>query len=300
MALSSRSGTITFLRHKTGTASLFKSKIFIDGKLVGEIKESDSLDVPVSFGAHSITLKTARNPECSFSAIISEESPVLVFPIQVTSIGKTEYCGSDFSLVRPSSPKKNRGCLVGLLIFVVLICLLLVLLISVSTGESGDPSSESTLPPQSSQIPEDQQLQEPVFSAVVGTVGSWEVSVNNFDFFETVDINLLYEYQANEGSQYCVINLTAKNIGPELDVFLPVLAYGDDTTASLEWSGYTFARSELFMSEDNFSSESLNPLVSASGDIVFEVPDEAVTSDMPLILVIKAGGESFSCPLVKQ
>lgn len=199
---------------------------------------------------------------------------------------------------RKQKKRKMHGCLVGFLVFFMLVCFFFVFLLIVSMDDSEptvDPDVSQTV-----QSAEEDQEPEPVFSPVSTTLSNWEISVNDYELLDSVDISLLYEYQANEGSQYCAVDLTAKNIGSEADIFLPLLAYGDCTVAHLKWNGYTFSRSTMFLTGEEISMESLNPLVSTSGKVVFEIPNEAATSDLPLIFVISAGEETFSCELIKQ
>ena len=94
--------------------------------------------------------------------------------------------------------------------------------------------------------------------------------------------------------------MTVKNIGTESDVFLPIVVYGDKTEVTLIWGDYTYKRSELLFSEDSLTSSSMNPLVTSSGQIAFEIPDEVVKSGVPPVLVFKAGEEVRSCELKKE
>lgn len=48
---------------------------------------------------------------------------------------------------------------------------------------------------------------------------------------------------------------------------------------------------------DTLSSETLNPLVSTSGDIIFELPNEVVNSSTSPTLVFSARDETFECEL---
>lgn len=201
--------------------------------------------------------------------------------------------------------KRKHGCLISFLIFILFFIFVFVIASS-DSDPSGNPSSvddEQVSEISTSEAAEEAEQfaePEPVFSPVFTTLANWEISVNDYELLDSVDINLLYEYQANEGSQYCTIDVTVKNIGTEADTFLPVLAYGDCTVAYLEWNGYTFSRSNMFLADDDLSMEDLNPLVSANGKVVFEIPTEVAASELPLIFVIGAGEETFSCELIKQ
>ena len=199
------------------------------------------------------------------------------------------------------------GFLIGIGVIAIAVYLAKFTLPSSKTEQEEKPMTQAseTIKPTQTAKPKTTQkptpTPEPLFEIVSGTAGDWEITVTDFDYTQAISVGLLHEYRANEGSKYCTISLTVKNIGKKAQTFLPYISYGNSATAEIVWDGYEYIRSELIWSDkDMLSNESLNPLVSASGLIVFEVPDEMADSDIPPVLKITNNYQTFSCELVKK
>ena len=142
---------------------------------------------------------------------------------------------------------------------------------------------------------------EPVFTSVTDTLANWEITVTDYNYVDSVSSGLLTEYRASDGSKYCVIDITAKNTGEKASTFLPVfIVDNQDSYAKLEWGDYEYTRSILDLAKENLLQEQLNPLVSANGQLFFEVPKEMEDSDDIPALIIRQGKNTFKCELKKE
>ena len=291
-------GSITFIRKPCSVAKLMKTKVVVDGLEYGELKENEQLVVNLPYGVHSVTLKCAMNPALNVPVQIGSTNTVF-FPFKISMSGKPARINEPVNTVNSNGvvtggkPKKKKT---GLIIFTIIAVFIIIGIIA----SSGDSTSSSTSTTKVTSTPKPTATPEPSFTAYTGTVGNWEITVNDFYYTENVSIGLLREYRAEEGSKYCIINLTVKNLGNQSATFLPYIAYGNDTVAKIIWQQYEYTRSELIWADDNLSSETLNPLVSTSGNIAFELPNNVIESDTPPVLVIRANGQAFECELVKS
>lgn len=203
------------------------------------------------------------------------------------------------SIESPPKSKAAKFSQAVVIIVAVLFFLLIVLVVVVSHSDTETTTEETVSKiPTVTNTPAEES--KPVFSSVSGTVGNWEITVNDFTFENSVSVGLFTEYRSSENAKFCVVNVTVKNIGKESDTFLPYVTFGNDSNAQISWNGYTYTRSELFFSKDTLSSEQLNPLVTATGDIVFDVPDVLIESDVPPVFTVTINGDIFSCELIKK
>ncbi len=292
-----QNGTITFYREKSAVAKLMSAKILIDGKTYGDIKENERCSATLPYGAYDVEIKVAMNPSASFTCILSPSNPNPFFAFKVDMTGKAAISGEQNKEIVPTKSKKTKkhGGLLALIV-IVLLAVILINLGKNSNGNTSNSSKTSTTDSSAGSASEKEQ----VFKPVSGTVGDWDIKVNEFTYSESVSVGLLHEYKAEDNCKYCVVNLTVKNNGKEAATFLPIITYGDATTAKVTWEDLEFVRSELVFSKDNLSTETLNPLVSTSGDIAFELPDDVIESDTPPTLIISNGYDTFSCELTKK
>jgi hypothetical protein len=300
-------GTITFKRERSIFAKSLKTKITVDGNVYGEIRENDELRIQLPFGTHHVELKTALNPPIRFQAIIDGQNSNILYPFTVEMSDK-EICNNKRSASQNGSDpttnagqkKKHMGCLSAICVVAIVMALFIVI-VSVTSMDTSDTDDVTEVSNNSqSEASEKLENTEPIFTVSTGTVGDWEITVNDFYYSQSVSVGLLHEYRAEDNSQYCIINVTVKNIGNKAATFLPYISLGDETTAKIKWGDYEYIRSELVFSDDPLSNETLNPLVSATGNLAFELPDELINSETAPVLIIEAGGQSFTCELIKQ
>ena len=289
---SSPKGSITFIRRPAVPAKAVPTRVTVDGALYGELMENEQVTVRLPYGTHTVKLKAAMNPALTQSVQVMSSNGV-DFPFKISMSGKPVRLEEPAHAVEPgiASEKKKPKKKIGLIILGI-IALLLILIIIIPSGNSGDEKS-SEKPSSSIESP------EPAFEPRTQTVGDWEVTVSDFSFEKSVSAGLVHSYTAEDGSHYCLIDVTAKNLGTESQTFLPVITWSGDTVAKLTWGKYEYKRSDLLFSNDTLSNETLNPLVSATGKIAFEVPDELIESDTPPVLVISDGDDLSSFELVK-
>lgn len=203
---------------------------------------------------------------------------------------KCPHCGKRRSLMERSP--------VGFAILVFFCALFFIAFISLASSSSGSSSDQPT----SSEIDKVVSAKttptpEPTFQPIKLEVSNWEVTVSDFYFSDSVDASWLWEYESDENAQYAVVEMTAKNIGKEADIFLPIIAWEDDVKIELKCMDYTYIRSEILLSENALTTETLNPLVSASGIVVFNMPHELIDSDAQIDMVISADYKSTTVTL---
>ena len=293
-----KEGSITFVRKPCATAKMIKTKVIIDGLEYGALKENEQLIVKLPFGSHSVSLKCGMNPTLSLPIHIDSTDNIL-FPFKISMSGRPVRLGeTNSSVVRHSEvatgekpKKKHTGMIVALLLVFATFGIIIAF---------GGEHSDSAETPKTTTTEKASATAEPSFAAYTNTVGNWEITVNDFYYTQNVSVGLIHEYRADEGSKYCIINVTVKNLGNEADTFLPYVVWEGDTVAKIKWEQYEYTRTELAWADDNLSSEALNPLVSTSGNIAFELPDEVIDSGTPPVLVITANGQTYECQLVKN
>lgn len=185
--------------------------------------------------------------------------------------------------------------------FVIAIVLCIIIVI----GLFGNSGSESPSTPETNNAsaalgtptPTQTPTQEPTFEPIPLSVSNWDIVITGFYFADDISATLLTEYHPDENARFAVVEMSVKNLGKEADIFLPWISYGADADVKLKCDGYTFSRSELLLSDDNITAETLNPLVSASGFVVFNMPIELTESDAEIEIVISADWQNASAIL---
>lgn len=297
----STQGTLVFIRQPSSAAKAIKTKVIIDGLEYGQLKENERLEVSLPFGTHTVTLKCALNPALTQAVQIGSTNNVF-FTFKIGMNGKPKRIAESVGNSTASNPKKRSTA--GI-IAIIAVVLLVIFIISRMNNEpdtnntTTTKTASSATTPRPTATPRPTPAPTPSFTEYTDSAGIWEITVNDFSYKNSISVGLLREYRSEDGSKYCVINLTVKNIGKEAATFLPYISWGDEAVAKIKWKDYEYIRSELLFVNDTLSSETLNPLVSTTGDIVFELPDEIIESDTPPVLVITAGGKKFTCELVK-
>lgn len=284
-------GTITFFREKAGTAKLVPAKIKIDGQLRGELKQNSSCSALLPMGTHSVEIRASINPIAKYSITIdsSEPNPFFSFKIGIsgTAILTPQSRGN---FINQTKKTGTLSMIVSLLLtFIVLVCVFALF-----------PDSSKDNPDKANTKDAEVIYNSSSFETTSGTVGPWEITVNDYSFSQSVSVGLLHEYRAEDNSKYCVINITVKNIGREPDVFLPWIPYGDTASVKIMWNELEYIRSELAFVKDTLSEENLNPLVATTGTLIFELPNEVIESDTPPTIIFSTKKESFSCELKKE
>lgn len=292
-------GSITFYREKAASAALASAKISIDGKPYCELKNNERYTATLPHGTHTVDIKIAMNPTTTYTVFISSANPNPFFSFKVDMSGKAAVIGDSKDIVPTKKKAKNPAAsILGVVILFVAIFVIISLGKSTKSNSSSDLSN--TTKADTATVSNLNETNKPSFTPVSGTVGNWEIKINDFSYSDSVSVGVLHEYEAKENSKYCIVSITVKNIGKEAATFLPIVYYGDTTTAKIKWNDLEYTRSNLVFSKDNLSSEDLNPLVSTNGNIAFELPNEVIESNTPPIIVFSYGSESLSFELIKE
>ncbi len=286
--------TFTFKRMHSPYAQLVKTKIFADGKLYGSIKENEELVITLPTGSHTFELKTSSNPATVVTLSTSGVKPSVYYPFKLNISCKAIQCSDN----EKASKKSNKmGCLLGAFILSMLV-IFLVIVIAILGGDNSTDSSKLSTTTNNSIETTSEYITS--FQPVSGEIGNWRFAVTDFYYTKSVSVGLLHEYSAKDGDQYCIINLSVKNIGKEMDTFLPYVTWNDDVKVKIRWKDYEYTRSELFWADDHISSETINPLVTVTGNIAFELPNEIINSDTSPVLVFILGNSEIKIPLEKK
>ncbi len=106
--------------------------------------------------------------------------------------------------------------------------------------------------------------------------GTVSITVNSVDKKDSVSAGLLTEYQPKAGAKILVVNLKVKNTSNEAYSFLVsnFQLYSND--------GKKYSPSAMLTAKNYLNAESINPGVSISGDVGFEIPESMKPSDFTL------------------
>ena len=130
------------------------------------------------------------------------------------------------------------------------------------------------------------------------TLGDWEISVSDFYFTERIDDSSFSYFQADDGNQYAVVGAKIVNNGKEADTFLPLIGFDDDVSATLYYIGeYKYTPTSLLGLGKDLSSQTVNPLASKEGIIVFSVPGSIANDDSTFSLTLSLGRDEVTFSL---
>ena len=123
-------------------------------------------------------------------------------------------------------------------------------------------------------------------------IGDWSVSVTAFEFSQRIDDGYGY-FSPDEGNQYGVVSMTITNNGTDTGTFWPSFSLGDDIIGGITYDGtYEYSSVQLLAYDEDLHNKSMNPLTTATGKIVFELPDVVVNASEPLVITISQGNNS--------
>lgn len=301
-------GRVNITRPSSANGAINPINVSIDGQNVRSLKNGEECSVDLPYGIHTLEVSALMNKSITGQVLLDGQHTTSDWTTKFGLNGlvleqSNPYSGSGY-VSKPK--KKNRGLLIALGVIIGLFVIIMAIGGSSRSNKSTQPADNNGTQSANSNSDGTKKASanttevRPAFKPVKGTLNNWEIIVNDFDYKKTISTGLITGYTASDGCQYCVVSLTVKNIGTESDVFLPIVVYGDKTEVTLIWGDYTYKRSELLFSEDSLTSSSMNPLVTSSGQIAFEIPDEVVKSGVPPVLVFKAGEEVRSCELKKE
>ena len=146
------------------------------------------------------------------------------------------------------------------------------------------PATEPTVIPELTPEP----TPEPEVTLTVGdtaSVGSWEITLDSFEFVDRIATSEFFGYTAPEGNQYLYALVTVTNLDSGPRTFMPTFGGNSDFNANVIYDdSFTFTRNRLMTYRDELEGRQTNPLTSTTGGVIFAVADRAVESDSSLIL----------------
>ena len=157
-----------------------------------------------------------------------------------------------------------------------------------------DTVAETTIPETIEETTEEETEAAAIAIGTPGTIENWTITIDNVQTLATVPDGYV-EFNADDGSKYLLISLTASNEGKEAGRFMPSFGMADDIAAKILYGdGYEFTQTQLLGYSNSIMDSTINPLSSKTGDLAFELPDSVADSTEPLILQISAGSESIN------
>lgn len=129
-------------------------------------------------------------------------------------------------------------------------------------------------------------------------LGDWEISVTDFYYTDKIDMSSYTYYHPDEGNQYAVVVAQVTNNGTAMGTFLPTYSMSNDVRAKIYYADkYEYSASVLFGVDDDLHDETLNPLTSKEGIIVFSIPDAVVDGEDSLVIILSSGHDELTFSL---
>lgn len=196
------------------------------------------------------------------------------------------HCGAQ----RPPIEINSPAAIISIIVIVIFCSLVFVFALT-------DWDSDESTPVVREQTASSGQVIENTVAttaAVPDILGDWEVTVESFETAEAISAGLLTEHRADEGNLFVIAHLAIKNTGKEAATFFPLVAIGDATSAKITYGEYEYSPSTLIsMGNDDLHFETLNPLTSAKGIVVFQMPKDVAASG-ELKFVLSNGSQSLT------
>ena len=169
--------------------------------------------------------------------------------------------------------KKRHGCLISIAI-VVVIFIVLSIILAIAFGSSDSNNSDSN----TTSTQSEQQAETSIDIGTEGKIGDLQLIVNSSKTAETIPYgDGMLEYQPDSGI-YAIVNVTiANNTNSAQSILLSDFELKNS-------KGATYSATIIPMADDNFISiDSINPNLTVTGNLAFEVPPEVDLSDYKLI-----------------
>ncbi|CAH1217855.1 hypothetical protein PAECIP111893_04320 [Paenibacillus plantiphilus] len=191
-----------------------------------------------------------------------------------------------------------------LLTSLVLMLLMTACSAGTETGKTGDTSGQKTNATTDGNDSAAKEAEAPSMYNVGDTVtiGDWEVKLESFEYKPELKPNDVIVFSPDEGNIYAIANVTVKNIGSEVNTFLPVISMKNkDVGVMLKYDDkYDFTSTNLLGYQEQLYMASLNPLSTKTGEIVFDTVKEVQDSDKPLYLIFTLGDDKYKFAVKKQ
>lgn len=214
---------------------------------------------------------------------------------------KCKACGHDIAVNAKRCPNcgainaalRKRTAWAGIVVVLVVI---FIAIIAASSGDASDsqPSgsgSGSNNIGVSSGNTGDLDV-EPGFNVATAMCGTWEITLKGVEYKDDYSAGLWSEYVTEEGATYAGFKVVITNTAEEAKTLFPLIYYPDtDMNVKLVFGKYEYERTVMILHHDDITNKELNPLVSATGIIAFEIPDAVRDSSEPLVLRFTCGDE---------
>lgn len=169
--------------------------------------------------------------------------------------------------LQPIKNKKKRGCLISFIVVIIAVVFIGAFTSKfIPTADKGDLSSDGSSNSQTT-------------PAKLGTaVCNDEVSIKVNSVQETNSIpdqTGVLQYSPDTGGKFVVVNITVKNVGKELYSFV----INDFQIKSTDDKQYS---PSIMISNDYLNNGSINPGLSETGNIAFDIPKGVKLSDLTL------------------
>lgn len=157
--------------------------------------------------------------------------------------------------------------------------------------------SENPVPPGTNQSNEtDQPVNDTPATYGVGDsaeLGGWSFTLDAFEFMEKVDGDFNSYAAPDEGCQFGVVSLSVTNSDTSAAVFLPTFSTSNDVRAKIMCGEYEFSATNLLAHSNDLHDETINPLVTVSGIIAFNIPQSVVDGSDTLTFVLTQGDDTL-------
>jgi hypothetical protein len=193
--------------------------------------------------------------------------------------------------------KKRRGCLIPCAV-VLLIIILAAVGSVITANRSSATSSEDTVAATAGISPAATSEPEAITHGVgdAGNLGDWGITLDAFEFTDRVDGDYAY-CSPDEGCQYGLVSMSVTNSGTSADIFLPSVYTSANVRAKIIYGEYEYSATNLLVVSSDLHDETINPLVTISGVIAFNIPDSVADSTDPLVLMLEEGTNTLEFTL---
>ena len=131
-------------------------------------------------------------------------------------------------------------------------------------------------------------------------LGSWEVTYHSSQISASFE-NSLRKYDASDGCQFVRASFTIRNVGLQRESFLGISILDSSSSIRVGLVDGTFENyfepMELFAFTGGLNNSSLEPGDTKDGELIFEVPDDVLSSPDGLYIVIMKGYQMAVYPL---
>jgi predicted nucleic acid-binding protein len=91
--------------------------------------------------------------------------------------------------------------------------------------------------------------------------------------------------------------MSVTNSGTSADIFLPSVYTSANVRAKIIYGEYEYSATNLLVVSSDLHDETINPLVTISGVIAFNIPDSVADSTDPLVLMLEEGTNTLEFTL---